>query len=111
MALRWPAVGFDEEPVFLSYRGGADGVFDSVVVNLDLAVGEEVFEGGPLLEGVGDGFAHCALREVGAGGCIGWRRGFGARLWCFVRRARRCANAGRLCFRVVCVRFGKGADL
>lgn len=56
--------GSDEEPVFLSYRGGADGVFDSVVVDLDASVGEEVFEGGPLLEGVGDGLAHCALREV-----------------------------------------------
>ena len=25
----------DEEPVFLAYRGGADGVFDPVVVDLD----------------------------------------------------------------------------
>ena len=56
--------GSDEEPVFLAYRGGADGVFDSVVVDLDAPVGEEAFEGGPLLEGVGDGAAHCALREV-----------------------------------------------
>ena len=51
----------DEEPVFLADRGGADGVFDQVIVDLDATVFEEDVQRGPLVEGVVDGFAQEAL--------------------------------------------------
>ena len=54
----------DEQPVLPADGGGTDGVFHKVVVDFDAAVGEEAVERGPLVEGVGDGFAHRALREV-----------------------------------------------
>ncbi|MFT4177719.1 MAG: hypothetical protein QM627_13855, partial [Luteolibacter sp.] len=49
------ACGFtpDEEPVFGSELGRANGVFDEVVVDLDPPVGEPGFEMPPLVEGVG----------------------------------------------------------
>lgn len=56
--------GADEEPVFLADGGGTDGVFDEVVVDRDAAVAEVDGEGGPLAEGVVDGLAERALREM-----------------------------------------------
>ena len=50
-------LGTDEEPVLGSELGGPDGVFDEVVVDLDTAVAQIGLEVGPLVEGVGDGFA------------------------------------------------------
>ena len=47
----------NEEPVLGSELGGTDGVFDEVVVDLDAAVAQIGPEVGPLVEGVGDGFA------------------------------------------------------
>ena len=52
--------GADEEPVLLAERGGADGVFDQVVVDLQAAVGQVEQEGGPLAEGVVDRLAEQA---------------------------------------------------
>src|SRR6185437_4711939 len=54
----------EEEPVFLADGGGADGVFDQVVVDLQTTILEEDQQCGPLIEGVVDGFAHEALRQV-----------------------------------------------
>ena len=51
----------DEEPVLFPNRGGADGVFYQVVVDLDATVFEEDVQRGPLVEGVVDGFAQEAL--------------------------------------------------
>ena len=50
-------LGYDEEPVFGSELGGADGVLNEVVVDLDPTVPQIGLEVGPLVEGVGDGFA------------------------------------------------------
>ena len=47
----------DEEPVLGPELGGTDGVLDEVVVDLDAAVCQIGLEVGPLVEGVGDGFA------------------------------------------------------
>ena len=59
-------LGSDEEPVPGPELGGADGVFNEVVVDLDAAVGQIGLEVGPLVEGVGDGFAQIAFGEDGA---------------------------------------------
>ena len=56
--------GAEEEPVLLVDRGGADGVFAEVIVDLDAAVAEIDDERGPLTEGVVDGLAEEALREM-----------------------------------------------
>ena len=56
--------GSDEHPVFLADGGGADGVFDEVVVDLYSPVLGKGAELRPLVEGVGDGFAEGALGEV-----------------------------------------------
>ena len=50
-------LGSDEEPVLGSELGGADGVLDEVVVDLDAAVCQIGFKVRPLVEGVADGFA------------------------------------------------------
>jgi len=50
-------LGTDEEPVLGSEFGGPDGVLNEVVVDLDTAVAQIGLEVGPLVEGVGDGFA------------------------------------------------------
>ena len=50
-------LGTAEEPVLGSELGGPDGVLNEVVVDLDTAVVQIGLEVGPLVEGVGDGFA------------------------------------------------------
>ncbi len=50
-------LGTDEEPVLGSEFGRPDGVLNEVVVDLDTAVAQIGLEVGPLVEGVGDGFA------------------------------------------------------
>jgi len=50
-------LGTDEEPVLGSELGGPDGVLNEVVVDLDTAVVQVGLEVGPLVEGVGAGFA------------------------------------------------------
>lgn len=42
----------DEEPVLLPHGGGADGIFDEVVVDLQAAILEEDEQCGPLIERV-----------------------------------------------------------
>lgn len=54
----------DEEPVFLAHGGGADGVFNEVVVDLDTTVFEVDAERVPLAEGILDGLPEQALRKV-----------------------------------------------
>src|ERR1043165_1257975 len=51
----------DEEPVFLSDGGGADGVFDEVVVESHRAVCGDGGERGPLREHVGAGESEHGL--------------------------------------------------
>lgn len=54
----------EEQPVLLSQGGGADGILDEVVVDLQppvIAVAEQL---GPEGEGVGNGTAHRAGRAV-----------------------------------------------
>lgn len=58
--------GSNEEPVSGSKLGGADGVFDEVVIDFDPAVAEIGFKVRPLVEGVDDGFAQIAFGEDGA---------------------------------------------
>ncbi len=58
--------GANEEPVLFADGGGADGVFDEVVVDLDAAVAEIDGEDGPLAGGVVDGLAEGTLREMAA---------------------------------------------
>lgn len=50
-------LGSDEEPVLGSELGRPDGVLNKVVVDLYPAVAQIGLEVGPLVEGVGDGFA------------------------------------------------------
>lgn len=57
----------EEEPVFLSDGGGSDGVFDEVIVDLNSSVVEEHAEEIPIGEGVVDGHAHAAAREIATG--------------------------------------------
>src|SRR5690606_15444898 len=57
----------DEEPVFLSDGGGADGVFDQVIVYLGPAqprVGDQRF---PLIEKIGAGFPQQRLGKGSLG--------------------------------------------
>ena len=57
-------LGFaDEEPVLFAHGGGADGVLDGVVVDLDSAVFEIDGEHGPQGQRVVDGFAQVALGQ------------------------------------------------
>ena len=56
----------DEEPVLLSHRGGTDGVFHQVAVDLDASVFEGDAQRGPLAQQVVDGCSQLALREVAA---------------------------------------------
>lgn len=58
----------EKEPVFLSNGCGADGVFDEVVVDLNLSVTEVDAEQCPVGEGVIDSHAHGTPRKVMAGG-------------------------------------------
>lgn len=53
----------DEEPVLFAQGGGPDRIFDEVVVDLHPAVPEIHGEGGPLPEGVSDGFPEQALGQ------------------------------------------------
>lgn len=53
----------DKEPVLLAQSAGTDGIFDEVVVDLDLAVVKVFAEGFPELEGVGAGFTEGGIRQ------------------------------------------------
>ena len=55
----------EEQPVFGSELGGADGVFDEVVANFYPPIAKIGFEVGPLVNGVADGSAEFALGEDG----------------------------------------------
>ncbi len=48
----------EKQPVLFSDSGGADRVFDQVVVDLHLAMLQEAHQCRPLIERVADGFAH-----------------------------------------------------
>src|SRR5277367_338347 len=58
----------DEEPVFLANGGGSNGVFDEVVVDLQSAIFQEHRQGWPLAQGIVDGLAEQALREMAMAG-------------------------------------------
>ena len=58
----------DEEIVFLPKGGGADPVFDEVVVDFDAAVLQIAGQAVPLAEGVGEGLAEGAFGQVAAAG-------------------------------------------
>lgn len=62
MAARPPS----SRPIPFRHLGGADGVFDEVVVDLDAAVFEVEAQRGPLAEGVVDGLAEEALGKGAA---------------------------------------------
>lgn len=53
----------DEQPVLLAYGGWADGVLHGVVVDERAAIFQIHLKVTPQCEGVGDGFAHEALRQ------------------------------------------------
>ncbi len=53
-----------EEPVLFANGGGSDGVLHQVVVDFDASVLKEDAKAGPLPQGVVDGFAQAALRQV-----------------------------------------------
>ena len=55
----------EEQPVFGSELGGADGVFHKVVANFNSPVAKIGFEVGPLVDGVADGFAKFGLGQDG----------------------------------------------
>jgi len=57
----------EEQPVFGSELGGANGVFDEVVANFYPAIAQVGFEVAPLVDGVADGFAKVAFGEYGTG--------------------------------------------
>ena len=56
----------EEQPVFRTELGGANGVFDEVVANFYPAIVQVGFEVGPLVDGITDGFAEFALGQEGA---------------------------------------------
>ena len=56
----------DEEPVFLSNGGGANGIFHEVIVDLDAAVLQVNFERTPLAQGILDSLAEQALWQIEA---------------------------------------------
>ena len=61
----------EEQPVFGSQLGGANGVFHKVVANFNPTVAKIGFEVGPLVDGVTDGFAEFALGpEWNSGGRV-----------------------------------------
>ena len=59
--------GTDEQPVLFAQGGGPDGVFDQVVVNLEATVVEINAQQGPLGEGIVEGLAKVAARQVTPG--------------------------------------------
>ena len=56
----------NEQPVLLAHGGGADGIFDFVVIDRDPSVLNEHAQALPQSERVIDGFAHLACRKVAA---------------------------------------------
>ncbi len=54
----------DEEPVLFTDGGGADGIFHQVIVDLDASVAQVNIQGAPLAQGVIDGLAKQALRQI-----------------------------------------------
>src|SRR5580658_520277 len=48
----------DEEPVLLADGGGANGVFDQVVIDLQPAIFQKHGQCGPLAQGIVDGLAQ-----------------------------------------------------
>lgn len=54
----------DEEPVFVANGGGANGVFDQVIVNLHPAIIEINFQRAPLAQGIFYGLTQQALRQM-----------------------------------------------
>ena len=65
-------VAAGEQPVLAAYRDRADGVFGGVVVDVQIAIGDVDRKGGPLVQRVRDGLAHCKRRSnsVALGGAI-----------------------------------------
>ena len=62
-ALAGPGVA-DEEPVFLADGGGANGVFDQVVIDLHPAIVQIDGQRGPLAQRIINGLSQTALRKV-----------------------------------------------
>ena len=58
----------DEEPVFLSNGGGANGVFNEIVVDLQLAAFQEQAQRGPLTQGIIDSLTEETLGQVATAG-------------------------------------------
>ena len=57
----------EEEPVFLSERGGTNGVLDEIIVDFDSAIFEIDTKQWPVGERVVDGLVKSAARQIAAG--------------------------------------------
>lgn len=61
----FPGLGFaDEQPVLFAESGGADGIFDQVLVDFNAAIVEVNAEQRPQVQGVVDGQTHAAAGQV-----------------------------------------------
>jgi hypothetical protein len=64
----FPGIGIaEEEPVFLSKRGGTNGVLDEIIADFDSTVFEKNAKQRPVGERVVDGLPHGAARQITAG--------------------------------------------